>query len=518
MENIFGNDTISDSEQRRVEALQRYQIIDTPPERSFDNLGKLATQFFNLPVAMISFIDTENVFLKTAIGIDVAKTIPRSNSLCSITLTKNELTVFENIPVIEHCFPPDGPSAAEYGFKFYAGTPLVTRTGFSIGVICIMGMETRTFSAKEEEILKNLAVVVMDEIELRLQGKLEAEKDLLTAIHQAQLNFNNQSLIAHAPVAIGILTGRELTIEIANKKILEVWGRTDAVIGKTMKDAFPELGGQPFFQIFDDVFTSGKPFYGNELSASLVRNGMLEDVYFNFVYQPLKDASGATASIMIVATEITEQIKARKLLEDSEKQLENMVMGSIAGMAIFKGKELIVETVNQHILDVWSKSAEQVIGKSLLDLFPNHSSEAYPSLLLNIFNTHLPLSFTEIEVIFDSPEGEKCSVLNLTYSPVFDDDGNVDRILACIQNVTEIVKARKLLEQTEVEQTATNQALIKAIQELAAANKEMLTSNDDLQQAHEILKNTLNELPVSQPFIRNTLMEVSESFSGIVFK
>jgi len=176
MENIFGIASIPADEQRRVETLHHYQVIDTPPEQSFDNIGKLATQIFNLPVAMISFIDTENVFLKTAIGIDVGKNIPRSNSLCSITLLKNEVTIFENIPAIDHCFPTDGPSAADYGFKFYAGAPLVTRNGLSIGVICIMGMEIRAFSKKEEEILKNLAVIVMDEIELRILGFINQER------------------------------------------------------------------------------------------------------------------------------------------------------------------------------------------------------------------------------------------------------------------------------------------------------------------------------------------------------
>ncbi|WP_158799765.1 PAS domain-containing protein [Pedobacter sp. L105] len=490
-------DNIPANEQQRLETLQRYQIIDTPPEQSFDNIGKVATQFFDLPVAMISFIDTENVFIKTKVGIDVVSKIPRSNSLCSITLLNNELTVFENIPEIDHCFPVDGPSAADYGFKFYAGTPIVSANGLSIGVICLMGMEVRGFSEKEEELLKKLAVIVMDEIELLLQGKLEAEKDLLTAIHHAQLNFNNQSLIAHAPVAIAILTGRELTIEIANIKILEVWGKTDSVIGKSMKDALPELEGQPYLQIFDDVFTSGKPFYGNELSATLVRNGVIEDVYFNFVYQPLKDVSGSTVSIMIVATEVTEHIKARKLLEESEKQLENMVMSSTAGMVIYKGRNLIIETVNQRILDIWEKNAEEVVGMSLFDLFPGHVTEAYPGPMLNVFDSREPVSFTEIEVVFPALPEDRSFFLNVSYFPLIDEAGEVNHIMVSLQDVTEIVKARKLSEQTAIEQKAANEALIKAIEEFAKANKELLANNKDLKQTHEILKNTLSELPSS---------------------
>lgn len=510
-------DNTSSNEQHRLDALQHYQIIDTPPERSFDNIGKLATQFFDLPVAMISFIDTENVFLKTAIGIDITKSIPRSNSLCSLTLLKNELTVFENIPEIDHCFPTDGISAADYGFKFYAGIPLVTRTGFSIGVICVMGMETRRFSAKEEAVFKNLAVVVMDEIELRLQGKLEAEKDLLNATRQTQLNSSHQSLIAHAPVAIAIVTGSELTIEIANLKILEFWGKTDAIVGKTMMEALPELDEQRYSRIFEEIYTSGNPFYGSEVSVSLFRNDALEDVYFNFVLQPLKDETGITKSIMIVATEITEQIKARKLIEQKEEMLEKRVMDSIAGMSVFRGRDLIVESVNQQVLDVWSKSAEEVIGKPLYELFPNHLSDTFPAILVDIFDNHLPVNLYEVEFKFDSPEGEKTFIMNVTYTPLFDKEGNVHQISANAYDVTEMINTRNLFEQAQIEQQATNQTLIKAIQKFAAANKEMLTSNKDLEQTQEILKSTLDKLPIGQPLIRNTLIQVSESFSGIAF-
>ena len=125
-------------------------------------------------------------------------------------------------------------------------------------------------------------------------------------------------MVADAPVAIAVLTGREMVVESANKKVLEVWGKTDQVIGKPLRIALPELEGQPFLQLLDDVYTSGQPFYGNEIKALLEQQGKIEEVYSNFVYHPLKDDKGHTYSIMMVANVVTEQVTARKQLEKAQ--------------------------------------------------------------------------------------------------------------------------------------------------------------------------------------------------------
>lgn len=260
MENTLAAGYISPDDKSRVEALKRYQILGTPPEQTFDNIARLATQIFDLPVSLISFIDTENVFLKSNMGVEEIRNSPRSNSICAMALGTGEVTVVEDIPNLNQQLMTDPLLVAEMGFKFYAGAPLITHDGFTIGTICVIGRETRSFSAKETEMLKGLARIVMDEIELRLRGIFDAEKKFKDADRLAQLNFNNQSLIAKAPMAIGVLNGRELVIELANPIILEVWGKTDVVIGQTLEQALPELQGQAFLEILDNVYTSGIPF------------------------------------------------------------------------------------------------------------------------------------------------------------------------------------------------------------------------------------------------------------------
>jgi PAS domain S-box-containing protein len=155
---------------------------------------------------------------------------------------------------------------------------------------------------------------------------ISVERNLQETISRlAQSESSIRYMVADAPVAIGLLTGEDLIIESANDKMLEVWGKYPSILGMRLEDALPEIKGQPFAQILRDVFYSGEPFYGNEVKASLERNGTLKDVYFNFVYHPLSHNTGKTTSIMLIATDVTDQVLARQVVEASAKRFRFML-------------------------------------------------------------------------------------------------------------------------------------------------------------------------------------------------
>ncbi|TDG34856.1 PAS domain S-box protein [Pedobacter changchengzhani] len=140
----------------------------------------------------------------------------------------------------------------------------------------------------------------------------------------AEREWRLNSLITEAPVGIGLLKTRDLIIETANNKVLEFWGKTASVIGERLATALPELEGQPFLQILDDVYTSGVAYYSNEISGVLEHNGTLKKYYFDLLYQPIKSANGETESILVLATDITEQVKARQVIEESSLEFRQM--------------------------------------------------------------------------------------------------------------------------------------------------------------------------------------------------
>jgi PAS domain S-box-containing protein len=132
---------------------------------------------------------------------------------------------------------------------------------------------------------------------------------------------NFYDLMAQAPVAISVIRGHNLVIESANSMMLDVWGKTTAIINKPLFEALPELKGQPFINLLYDVYATGKPQYGYEAKVLLIRNGIGERCYFNFVYQPITESDGLVSGIMVVATDVTEQVIARIKMEDAEERL-----------------------------------------------------------------------------------------------------------------------------------------------------------------------------------------------------
>ncbi len=148
------------------------------------------------------------------------------------------------------------------------------------------------------------------------------EKNLQTMVSNLAASESRfRFLVQGAPVAIGVLVGREMIIESANDVMLKAWGKTQAVVGLPLAVALPELQGQPFLQLLDDVYDSGEPYYGYEIPAYMEHNGQLNEYYFDFIYQPLQDEKGFTNTIMIVAVDVTGQVKSKKDLESAYEQI-----------------------------------------------------------------------------------------------------------------------------------------------------------------------------------------------------
>lgn len=138
-------------------------------------------------------------------------------------------------------------------------------------------------------------------------------------------------LISEAPVAIGLLSGRNMIIDSANNKMLEIWGKNKSIIGLPVLEALPEIIDQPFPEILDEVYTTGIPYYGNEKKAVLEYDGELKEVYLNFVYQPMTNQEHQVEHIMVVAANVTETVLARKSIERAEEMLRLAINSAALG-------------------------------------------------------------------------------------------------------------------------------------------------------------------------------------------
>lgn len=170
------------------------------------------------------------------------------------------------------------------------------------------------------------------------------------ALKESEQRF--RALIAEATVATGIYTGREMKIELANEAMIQFWGKDASAIGKTIRQALPELEGQPFHQLLDNVYTTGNTYWGKEDRVNLVVNGKLQTGYFNFTYKALRNGEGEIYGILNMAIDVTETVLARKTIEESEQRFR-MLANQVPQFIWMTGSigTLEVTYVNKNFLD-----------------------------------------------------------------------------------------------------------------------------------------------------------------------
>ena len=135
--------------------------------------------------------------------------------------------------------------------------------------------------------------------------------------------------IKKAPVGIAIYKGRDFIVEAANDRVLEMWGKTlDEVKGKTLTDIFPEIITQEYarelYKVSVEKFLKGETFTVNEVEFTFQRNGQPYKGWYNCTYEPLKDPHGNRTGIIAVVNEVTDQVIARKKIEESEEKFRTL--------------------------------------------------------------------------------------------------------------------------------------------------------------------------------------------------
>jgi anti-sigma regulatory factor (Ser/Thr protein kinase) len=153
------------NEAARLAALNRYQILDTEPERAFDDLTMLASHICGTPMALITLVDADRQWFKSRIGITASET-SRTISFCSHAIKQPDLLIIADARVDERT--RDNPLVTgDPHIRFYAGAPLVTPDGYALGTLCVVDCVTRMLTRDQVEALDALRRQVQSQLELR---------------------------------------------------------------------------------------------------------------------------------------------------------------------------------------------------------------------------------------------------------------------------------------------------------------------------------------------------------------
>lgn len=155
------------AETQRISALKSCALLDTAPHPAFDCLTRAAALAFEVPFALISLVDTDRQWFKSALGVSLRET-SRAISFCSHAIQGFEPMVvpdtqrdtrFVNNPLV----------TGEPHVRFYAGAPLINPDGYALGTLCVLDRRPRTLSEQQVRLLGHLADAVMHAIEAHCQ-------------------------------------------------------------------------------------------------------------------------------------------------------------------------------------------------------------------------------------------------------------------------------------------------------------------------------------------------------------
>jgi len=323
------SDVVQDDD--RLEALYRYDILDTKPDPAFDRIARLAAHLFDASAAFINFVDADRQWFKSTVGIDEKET-GLDVSFCVFTVAKGEVFVVEDLAQDERF--ADNPYVTDHGCRFYAGAPLITPNDRRLGTLCVLDTHPRSPSEDTMDRLDDLAAMVVDELELRREQveRRRSEQKFRTVVENAQ------------PATF--MLDREGTFLLSEGSDLQALGLDPGeVVGRSVYDSHANN-----HEVINAV---QRALDGASVDEEVEVDGRVFDCWCS----PFYDEDGTVAGVIGMGADITERRRTQLELRKQKEMLQTLFDNvPVMITLVDDGK---IELVNEHFETVlgWSQGA-----------------------------------------------------------------------------------------------------------------------------------------------------------------
>ena len=292
-----------------------------------------------------------------------------------------------------------------------------------------------------------------------------------------------RAIVESAPFPIAVYTGKEMRVELANQSIMDIWGKGNDVVGNLFTEVLPELGSQEVFEQISGVYNSGRSFHTKHQRLDLVVNGTSRPYWFNYSFTPLFDTAGNVYGVMNTGVDNTDLILAKLKVEENEKSIRNTILKAPMAMCIFRGPQHVVEIANDRMIELWGKTAEDVMNKPLFEGVQEAKDQGFEQLLDGVYTTGETFVAHDVPITLLRNGKVQGVYVNFVYEAFREADGSISGVIAVATDVTSQVNARLKIEEVVAERTKA----------LAEANSNLQRSNAELAQFAYIASHDLQE-------------------------
>jgi len=434
---------------RRLAALERANLLDTPPEAPFDRLTRLAAKLVQTPLALVSLVDANRQFFKSSVGLPepvlCERETPLSHSFCKYVVATGEPLIVDDAR--EHAYLSQNPAVASLGVIAYLGVPLQTMEGHVLGSFCVIDSKPRRWSEDEIEILRELSASVMTEITLRERLQAEAAQHQVTRVDlQDQESFVSAVLDS---LQEGIVAcDADGRLAVLNRATQQFHGLSADPLGSAEWAAHEDLyaadGATPLTEAEMPLRRAFRGEILREVEMVIAPKGaMRRRVYCTG--QPVRNAEGRQIGAVVAMRDVTEREAAALALRESMDLYRTTVDEAPVGMAhsALDGHWL---QVNPRLCQMMGYSAEELLARRFQDI--THPDDVAGDLALEEqLLLRLAPTLTREKRYLHKNGKQVCVSISLTL--LRDQNGAPQRYIHIIQDITEQKSLEEQLRQSQ---------------------------------------------------------------------
>lgn len=279
------------------------------------------------------------------------------------------------------------------------------------------------------------AIDVSEQVEAR--QKIEASRKRL------------RNVLEQSPIPTLILKGNDLIVDIANRPMADLWPAGALQEGKPLLTILPHATKHYYYDLLLSVINTGKTYYEHEAPAWFFDNVTGDNRFFEFVYQPFTEAEATISGVMVIATEVTEQVISRRQLLESETNFRTLVMQAPVGICILEGGEFTITETNNSFLHISGRQKEEVLNKPIWKSIPEMKTLGFDNILQQVSETGKAYKGKEFPVHILKGQLQHEIYVDFVFEPLKEKDGSIKKILVLAIDVSDKVFARKQLEDVE---------------------------------------------------------------------